>query len=120
MKIEINKQTGIVSIEPNKELSKEDFFDLAKQVDPFIEKNGLLKGILIHTETFPFWESFQAFLSHLRFVKDHHKHIKKLAICTNFSLASMAGSISDHFIDAQIKVFTYAQTKEAQQWLNEE
>ena len=38
MKIDINHETSIVSIEPDTELSKEDFLELSKRVDPLIEK----------------------------------------------------------------------------------
>jgi hypothetical protein len=38
---------------------------------------------MIHTESFPGWESFGAFVSHLKFVGDHHRQIERIAAVTN-------------------------------------
>jgi hypothetical protein len=56
-------------------LEKEDFEQLAKEIDPFIAANGKLVGVMIHTESFPGWESFGALVSHFKFVADHHRQL---------------------------------------------
>jgi hypothetical protein len=38
---------------------------------------------MIHAESFPGWESFGAFVSHLKFVGDHHRQIERIAAVTN-------------------------------------
>jgi hypothetical protein len=62
-------ETGVFfSSLPRGPLEKEDFEQLAKEVDPFIASKGKLVGLMIHTESFPGWENFGAFVSHLKFV----------------------------------------------------
>ena len=57
---------------PSGELEAGDFQRIAAEVDPLIERTGGLRGLMIDAETFPGWEDFSAFASHLRLVKDHH------------------------------------------------
>ena len=57
---------------------KEDFEGLAKAIDPYIEKAGGLAAVVVEAPKFPAWDSFGALAAHLRFVRDHHKRIRKL------------------------------------------
>ena len=56
---------------------------LAKTVDAHIEEKGDLAGLIIEVASFPGWESLGAMASHFRFVRDHHKHIKKVGVVTD-------------------------------------
>ncbi|MEP0203608.1 MAG: STAS/SEC14 domain-containing protein [Halioglobus sp.] len=117
LKIKLNKATGIAILEPNDQLSEFDFKNAANTLDPYIEEAGALRGLIISTEKFPGWESFAAFLSHLSFVRDHHKKITRIAIATDSPIGSLAQSIGDHFISATVKSFAYSEEREAQEWV---
>ena len=67
-------------------LEQGDFAELAKTVDPYIEKTGDLAGIVIEAPAFPGWESLGAMAAHFRFVRDHHKHIKRVGLVTDSPL----------------------------------
>ena len=49
-------------------------------------------GLVIEITSFPGWESIGAMASHFRFVRDHHKHIKKIAVVTD----SPMGNVAEH------------------------
>jgi hypothetical protein len=108
-------QTATLS--PNGALSANDFHLAAKTIDPFIEKNGALKGILIVAQTFPGWDSFSGFLAHLRFVQSHHQHVKHIALVTDSPLGNLAEHLASHFISAKIKHFDFAQLSDAKNWI---
>ena len=72
LSVTINKASSIAMLEPDGPLSKDDFQAAAARIDPFIETNGELKGLLIYTRQFPGWDSFAALTSHLKFIKEHH------------------------------------------------
>ena len=57
---ELLSNQGILIITPEGPLQKSDFENLALLVDPFIEAQGELRGILIHAESFPGWADFAA------------------------------------------------------------
>lgn len=119
IKHELLKDDAIVMISPEGKLAEDDFKQLAATLDPFIEAHGKLNGILIYTESFPGWKDFAALLSHLRFVKDHHRKIGKVALVTNSKVASAAESLAKHFVSAQIKHFNFAEKEQALTWLRE-
>jgi len=74
---------GILHLRPKGALEKEDFAKLARTVDPFIESKGELAGIIVDAPGFPGWDSLGAMAAHFRFVRDHHKRVKKIAIVTD-------------------------------------
>src|SRR5258708_5637945 len=77
---ELDAAHSVLLVRPESALAKEDFVALAKVVDPQIEANGDLNGLIISAPGFPGWDSFAALVTHFRFVRDHHKHIKKVAV----------------------------------------
>jgi len=83
LSVEIDKTYGIAILEPDGPLSKTDFESAAKVIDPYIEKTDRFNGLIIHTKSFPGWDSFLALSSHFRFVKEHHKKISRVAISTD-------------------------------------
>ena len=115
--LDISKEDGIVIIEPSSPLEQSDFEKITKEVDEYIKVSGEVNGIIIHTEKFPGWEDFSAFLHHMKFVKDHHRKIKRVAIVTDSKLGSIVPSIAKHFVSAEIKHFKYEDMEPPMSWI---
>lgn len=113
----INPDHGILSLEPSGPLQASDFEALAHEVDPYLENNGMLNGLLIHAPSFPGWADFAAFTSHIRFVKDHQKYIKRIAAVSDSRVLSALPDIAGHFISAEVRHFDYADKDAALAWL---
>lgn len=116
---ELLKEDGILIVSPEEALQASDFEQLASSIDPFLEDNGSLNGLMIYTESFPGWDNFAGLVSHIKFVKNHHKHIKKIAAVTDSGIASIFPKIASHFVDAEIKHFDFVDKAEAMAWLKE-
>ena len=108
-------QNGIVHLRPKAALEKQDFAQLAKTVDPYIEKNGSLSGLIVEVSAFPGWESLGAMAAHFRFVRDHHKKVKKVAVVTDAKLGNVAEKLASHFVAAEVKHFPAGQADAARQ-----
>ena len=108
---------SIVVVRPKSRLDKDDFVKLAEAVDPQIETTGDLAGVIFEAPSFPGWENFGAMVSHFRFVRDHHKHVKKIAVVTDSALGNVAERLASHFVSAEIKHFPAGQTEAARQWI---
>ena len=108
---------SIVLVRPQARLDKDDFVKLAKAVDPQIEASGDLAGVIIDAPSFPGWEDFGSMVSHLRFVRDHQKHVKKVAVVTDSALGDVAEHLASHFVSAEIKHFPACQVEAARQWI---
>lgn len=115
--VELNREDRIVILTPEGSLAKDDFERAAGQVDPFIEASGKLNGLLIHTEKFPGWDSFGALISHLTFVKNHHREIRCIAFVTDSPIGKLAEKMSGHFVAAEIRSFPYGELEAAKQWV---
>ncbi|MDQ6965997.1 MAG: STAS/SEC14 domain-containing protein [Mariprofundaceae bacterium] len=116
LSVEIDKENGIALLEPAGPLSKDDFESAAKIIDPYIEDAGQLNGLIIHTKTFPGWDSFAALSSHLIFVKEHHRRISRVAFSTDSIVGNVAEILASHFVNAEIKLFSYQELEQAKMW----
>jgi hypothetical protein len=113
----LDAEHSILEVRPTAALDKEDFAGLAKAVDPHIEANGDLAGLIISAPSFPGWDSFGALVTHFRFVRDHHKHVKKVAVVTDSHLGDVAEHLASHFVSAQIRHFPAGEIDQARQWI---
>jgi len=80
-------------------------------------KNGLFHGLMIYVKSFPGWNDFSALLSHLKFIKDHHKNIEKVAAVSDSGFLAILPNIADHFVNAEVRHFDYDKKDEAMTWL---
>ena len=87
---QLDKTTSVLMLRPESTLDKGDFTVLANAVDPQIEQHGDLAGLIIDAPHFPGWDSFGALVTHLRFIRDHHKQVKKIAMVTDSPLGDVA------------------------------
>lgn len=117
LSVKIDEVNCIAVLEPHGALSEDDFRAAAKEIDPFIERTGKLNGIVIHTKSFPGWDSFAALVSHFKFVKDHHKKLSRVAISTNSAIGALAGAVASHFVSAELKLFSYEEFEIAKDWV---
>jgi hypothetical protein len=108
---------SILYIHPKSALEQADFVKLAEKVDPYIEASGGLRGVIVEAPAFPGWESFGALVAHVRFVRDHHRRIGKIALVTDSAIGNVAEHLASHFVSAQIKHFSATELEAAQQWI---
>src|SRR4029078_10578313 len=114
---ELLPEAGILIIKPESALEATDFEKLAQEIDPYIQENGKLQGILIDAEKFPGWKNFAGLIAHLKFVKNHHQKISRIAVVSDSSFLTIAPKFASHFVQAEIKLFSQLQREEAFNWL---
>lgn len=84
-----------------------------------IAKAGGLNGLMVVAEHFPGWDDFAALSSHVRFVREHHKKIRRVAIVTADRLVSALPRIASRFLDAEVRAFPVDERDEALLWVGE-
>ncbi len=107
----LDMEHRILTICPKGALSEQDFSSVTAAVNPVIEQEGDLAGVIIHAKSFP------GMLSHFRFVRDHHQYIKKLAVVSDSAVLTILPRISAHFINAELKHFHFNQYNDALSWI---
>jgi hypothetical protein len=120
VKYELLHADGILVIQPEGSLESTDFQSIAQAVDPYIEANGKLHGVMIDAKSFPGWKDFAALLAHLKFVKDHHQKIDRIAAVSDSSFLTIAPKIASHFVQAEVRHFAQSQREVALNWLRSE
>jgi len=113
----LDAANSILYLRPTAALEREDFEQLAKSVNPYIATTGSLTGLIIDAPAFPGWESLGAMAAHFRFVRDHHKRIKRIGLVTDSALGDVAEHLASHFVSAEIRHFSAGELEAARQWV---
>ena len=116
LKHELRREQGILILRPDGPLRAEDFAAVAGVVDPYLDQHGELNGLVVDAPSFPGWEDFAALASHLRFVRDHHRRIKRIAVVSDSTLLSIGPKIASHFVSAQVQAFPSVERAAALAW----
>lgn len=111
------KEKKVLIVKPISALEEDDFTKLSEVITPYLAKEGQLNGLMIEAESFPGWDNFSALISHLKFVKNHQKKISRVAAVTDSGFLSIMPSITNHFVNAEIKHFNYDEKENALKWL---
>ncbi len=119
LQFDLMKDRGVLVLRPRGVLEAADFDRLAQAVDPYIESAGGLRGLLIDTEHVPGWDDIAALTSHIRFVKDHQKKIRRVAFVSDDRLLAALPAIASKLISAEVRSFSAAERDEALVWLGE-
>lgn len=65
---------------------------------------------------FPDEENIGGFLRHVRFVRDHHRKVERIALAVDGRLASLGPRLARHFVEAEVKSFEYDELEPAIAW----
>ena len=117
LRFELMKDAGILVVEPRDALTAADFLAVARTIDPYIEEHGKLSGLLVDAPSFPGWDSFGALIQHLKFVRDHHRKIDRVAAVTDNAFLKIAPRIAEHLAHPEIRVFAGVERAQALVWL---
>jgi hypothetical protein len=109
-------ESGVIVVEVEGALRAQDFDALALTADAWIEAHGDLHGLVIHAREFPGWENLGGFLRHMRFVRDHHRKVERIALAADSKLATLAPRLAEHFVKAEVKSFGYDELERAIEW----
>ncbi len=118
--VEFLDEQGVLILRPLGELTAADFERVSRAVDPYLEKKGALEGVMIVAEHFPGWDDLGALAAHVRFVRDHHQKVKRLAIVSNDPIMSAMPYLARHFLVKESRRFPFDQRDQALAWVSQE
>lgn len=117
LKFQLDETEGILVISPQGPLATADFQALSAEVVSYLERTGSLRGFLIETESFPGWEGFPGLAAHLRFVRDHHRAVRRVALVSDGAVISHLPGLASHFVAAEVRHFPVSERDCARAWL---
>jgi len=98
-------ETGVLVVEVTEPLRAQDFSALTSTADAWLTTHDTLPGIVLHARSFPGWENVGSMLHHLRFVRDHHKKVRRVAVAVDGLPADLAPRVAEHFVSAEVRHF---------------
>jgi len=117
LSFDLLEDKGVLIMEPHGELEVGDFERVSAEVDPYLDRAGSLRGVMIVAEHFPGWDDFGALTTHIRFVREHHKKIRRVALVSADRLVSAIPRIASRFVDAEVRAFPFDARDEALLWV---
>lgn len=109
-------ESQVLVVEVEQPLRAQDFDALALTVDNWLATHTELAGVVIHAREFPGWENIGSLIRHVRFVRDHHRKVRRIALAADSKVASLAPQIANHFVQAEVRRFGYNELDEALAW----
>jgi hypothetical protein len=83
------------------------------EIDPVIASRGELAGVMVCAKSFPGWQSYDALLSHLKFIADHHRRIDRMAVVSDSGLLKIMPRIAE----LKVRHFSFEEKDRALAWL---
>ena len=109
-------ESGVVVVEVTEPLRAQDFDALAVTADAWLATHDALPGVVVHARAFPGWENIGSLLRHVRFVRDHHHRVRRVALAADSTLADLAPRLAEHFVAAELRHFAYDEVDDAIAW----
>ena len=109
-------ESGVVVLEVTAPLSTADVEALAATVDSWLAAHDVLQGVVVHARTVPGWENLTALRRHVRFVREHHRKVRRVALAADGALADLAPAVAGHVVQAQLRHFGYDALDDAIAW----
>ena len=109
-------EPGVLVVEITQPLRAQDFDALAETADAWLATHDALPGLVLHARAFPGWENIGSLLRHVRFVRDHHRAVRRVALAVDSTLADLAPRVAEHFVEAELRHFHYDALDDAVAW----
>jgi len=113
----IEEQEGIVLIELSGPITQTALEALTRDVDGYLRRKENIRGLIIHTRSFPRWQDLGAFLRDMRFVLAHQQKIQRVASVTDSPLLTLVHGMLRHVFSSEIRHFPYEDMEAARKWI---
>ena len=95
-------------LEPSGALSRKDLDGLTARFDAYVNAHDRVPNLVVRAVSFPTWTDFAALVKHLRFIREHHRMVRKVALVSDARALDVAPRIAGHFVSAEIRAFPAA------------
>jgi hypothetical protein len=109
-------ESGVIVVEVTDPLRAQDFDALAVTADAWLATHHEVPGLVLHARAFPGWENVGSLLRHVRFVRDHHRTVQRVALAADAKLADLLPRLTEHFVQAELRHFGYDELDDAIAW----
>lgn len=116
IELESVENKGLVEVTVHGKLESLDFEKAASVVDDLIDQQGKIKGLVLNITDFHGWDGIDALLTHLKFVKAHHRYVERVATVGDKKWEEFLPKLVSHFIQAEPRYFDVEDIEAARKW----
>jgi len=109
--------TNVLVLRPSAPITADDITAVKEKVDPLLASGGHLAGVMIEANGFPGWKDFAGLCSHLRFVRDHHREVPRVAVVSDSCFLTAMPKLARHFLHAEFANFPAGKSTDALAWI---
>ncbi|MFB6439853.1 STAS/SEC14 domain-containing protein [Streptomyces sp. NPDC056411] len=106
----------VLVIEVERPLRAQDFDALAETADSWLRAHDALAGVVIHMRAFPGWENVGSLVRHVRFIRDHHRKVERVALVADTKVAALLPQLANHLVRAEVRRFAYDAFEDGIAW----
>lgn len=117
--IEVDPVTRVAVLKPQGLLTDSDLEIIKGVVDPYIDEEGALLGLIIQARQFPNWESFEKVAAQLDFADQQHEKLTRVAVVTDSEVPKARALLQRQFSAAEVRHFAFNDLESAAQWVNQ-
>ncbi len=119
LRVTENLASNCLLLEPSGALSRKDLDGLTERFDAYVNAHDRIPNLVIRAVSFPTWTDFAALLKHLRFIREHHRMVRKVALVSDARALDIGPRIAGHFVSAEIRHFPAKDFDAALAWVGE-
>jgi hypothetical protein len=112
----LDPATGVLVIDVDRPVRAQDIDAVATTTDDWLATHAELPGIVVHARSFPGWENLAGMLHHLRFVRDHHRRVRRVGVAADGRSATVLSGLAEHFTAASVRCFGFDEMPAALRW----
>jgi hypothetical protein len=116
--LRITEDTGrnLLLLEPGGALSRKDLDALTERFDGYVNARDKVPNLVVRAASFPTWTDFAALARHLRFIRRHHRLVRKVALVSDARALDIAPWIGRRLVSADIRHFAARDLDAALAW----
>jgi hypothetical protein len=107
----------VLVLRPSAPIEAADISAVRAKVDALINSGGRLSGVMIEASGFPGWKDLAGLTEHLRFVREHHKEVPRVAVVSDSRFLTALPGLARHFLHAEFEHFSSGRSAEALAWI---
>jgi hypothetical protein len=119
LKITDDEAHNCLVLEPTGPLTQRDLDALTERFDERVSETDRVPNLVIRAGGFPAWADFAALLKHLRFIREHHRLVERVAIVSDARALDLAPRLARRFVSADVRHFPAAGFEAALAWVGE-
>lgn len=112
----LDPDSGVLVVEVDGPLGAPDIDALESAMGTWLAQHDELRGLVVHARAVPGWQNVAGLTRHVKFVRKHHRRIRRVAVAVDGPMAEFAPRLAGRLVHPQVRHFSYQELDAARSW----